>query len=174
MILDTINNINNKFIKFLKYFASFALIVLGFLILFDVVMRAFINKPVIGVAEVISNSIVIIAFLQLSYTISIDAMIKSEFLIKKSNYNFSCLLEVFSSFLGIIFFGLIAYASFEPTLNSWIRNEFEGHASFRFPTFPVKISIFFCSIVAAFTYFLRMLIFILNIQINNPNQNRIK
>ena len=80
MILDTINNLNNKFIKFLKYFASFALIILGLLILFDVVMRAFINKPVIGVAEVISNSIVIIAFFQISYTISIDAMIKSEFL----------------------------------------------------------------------------------------------
>tara|TARA_B100000886_G_scaffold197911_1_gene136415 strand:- start:3046 stop:3570 length:525 start_codon:yes stop_codon:yes gene_type:complete len=174
MILDTINNLNNKFIKFLKYFASFALIILGLLILFDVVMRAFINKPVIGVAEVISNSIVIIAFFQISYTISIDAMIKSEFLLKKANYNFSCLLEVFSSLLGIIFFGLIAYASFEPTINSWIRNEFEGHASFRFPTFPVKISIFICSIFAAFTYFLRMLIFILNIRENKPSQIRIK
>jgi len=160
MILKKIESLNNKFIKFLKYTASFALVFLGLLILLDVVMRAFINKPLIGVAEIIANSIVIIAFFQIAYTTSIGGMIRSEYFVKKAPYNLSCFLEIYSCVLGIIFFGLIAYASFEPTVNAYVRNEFEGHASFRFPTFPVRASIFGCSIITAFTYFLKMLMFI--------------
>ena len=85
MLLKKIIDLNNKFIKFLKYTASSGLIVLGLLILFDVVMRTFVNKPVIGVAEIIANSIVMIAFSQIAYTISIDGMVKSEYLLKKAS-----------------------------------------------------------------------------------------
>jgi TRAP-type C4-dicarboxylate transport system permease small subunit len=171
MFLDKINQINNKFITFLKYAASFALIIVGLLILYDVVMRSLINKPVIGVAEIIGNSLVIIAFFQIAYTISINAMIRSEYLLKKSSHKFSCIIEFFSCFLGVIFFGLIAYSSFEPTINAYVRNEFEGHASFRFPTFPVRLSIFLCSIFAAFTYFLKGIFFLTKIKISIEKEN---
>ena len=171
MFLDKIIQINNKFITFLKYAASFALIRVGLLILYDVVMRSLINKPVIGVAEIIGNSLVIIAFFQIAYTISINAMIRSEYLLKKSSHNFSCIIEFFSCLLGVMFFGLIAYSSFEPTINAYVRNEFEGHASFRFPTFPVRLSIFLCSIFAAFTYFLKGIFFLTKIKISIEKEN---
>tara|TARA_B100001750_G_C15373327_1_gene528493 strand:- start:120 stop:635 length:516 start_codon:yes stop_codon:yes gene_type:complete len=161
MLLYTINKINNSFIKLLKYSASFALLIVALLILYDVTMRSFLNRPVIGVAEIIGNSLVIIAFFQISYTISINAMIRSEYLLKKASRRFSNFLEIFACLLGIIFFGLIAYSTFEPTINAYIRNEFEGHASFRFPTFPVRASIFLCSIFAAFTYFLKIIIILI-------------
>ena len=171
MLLKTIKNINNKFIKFLKYTASFGLIIVALIILFDVVMRSFLNKPIIGVAEIIGNTLVIIAFFQITYTISIDAMIRSEYLLKKSSHNLSCVLEFLSCLLGVIFFGLIAYSSFEPTVNAYVRNEFEGHASFRFPTFPVRLSIFICSICAAFTYFLKGITSITNLQITTKRED---
>ena len=161
MLLYTINKINNSFIKFLKYSASFALLIVGLLILYDVVMRSFLNKPVIGVAEIIGNTLVIIAFFQIAYTISINAMIRSEYVLNKATGRLSNFLEIFACILGIIFFGLIAYSTFEPTINAYIRNEFEGHASFRFPTFPVRASIFLCSIFAAFTYFLKIMIILI-------------
>ena len=50
MAIEKIIQINNKLITLLKYIASFALIIIGMLILYDVVMRSFINKPVIGIA----------------------------------------------------------------------------------------------------------------------------
>ena len=171
MLLKTINEINNKLIKFLKYTASFGLLIVGMLILFDVVMRSFLNKPVIGVAEIIGNTLVIIAFFQIAYTISIDAMIRSEYLIKKSSQNFSYILELLSCILGVLFFGLIAYSSFEPTINAYVRNEFEGHASFRFPTFPVRLSIFLCSIFAAFTYLLKGIASLTNFKIRNERED---
>jgi len=171
MLLKTINEINNKLIKFLKYTASFGLLIVGILILFDVVMRSFLNKPVIGVAEIIGNTLVIIAFFQIAYTISIDAMIRSEYLIKKSSQNFSRILELLSCILGVLFFGLIAYSSFEPTINAYVRNEFEGHASFRFPTFPVRLSIFLCSIFAAFTYLLKGISSLTNFKKRNERED---
>ena len=171
MLLKTINEINNKLIKFLKYTASFGLLIVGILILFDVVMRSFLNKPVIGVAEIIGNTLVIIAFFQIAYTISIDAMIRSEYLIKKSSQNVSRILELLSCILGVLFFGLIAYSSFEPTINAYVRNEFEGHASFRFPTFPVRLSIFLCSIFAAFTYLLKGISSLTNFKKRNERED---
>jgi TRAP-type C4-dicarboxylate transport system permease small subunit len=83
----------------------------------------------------------------------------------------SYVLEFLSCLLGVIFFGLIAYSSFEPTVNAYVRNEFEGHASFRFPTFPVRLSIFICSICAAFTYFLKGITSITNLQITTKREN---
>ena len=157
MFLFKLNKLNNSFIKFLKYTASFTLLLVALLILFDVIMRSFLNRPVIGVAEIIGNSLVIIAFFQIAYAISINGMIRSEFLINKVSPKFSNFLEIISCLFGIIFFGLIAYSTFEPTINAFIRNEFEGHASFRFPTFPVRISIFLCSIFATITYFLKIM-----------------
>ena len=131
----------------------------------------FLNKPVIGVAEIIGNTLVIIAFFQIAYTISIDAMIRSEYLIKKSSQNFSRILELLSCILGVLFFGLIAYSSFEPTINAYVRNEFEGHASFRFPTFPVRLSIFLCSIFAAFTYLLKGISSLTNFKKRNERED---
>ena len=171
MLLKKINNINNKFIKILKYTASFGLIIVALLILFDVIMRSLLNKPIIGVAEIIGNTLVIIAFFQIAYTISIDAMIRSEYLIKKSSQNFSRILELLSCILGVLFFGLIAYSSFEPTINAYVRNEFEGHASFRFPTFPVRLSIFLCSIFAAFTYLLKGISSLTNFKKRNERED---
>ena len=172
MAIEKIIQINNKLITLLKYIASFALIIIGMLILYDVVMRSFINKPVIGIAEIIGNSLVIIAFFQIAYTISINAMIRSEYLLKKASHNVACLIEFFSCILGFVFFGLIAYSSFEPTINAYVRNEFEGHASFRFPTFPVRMAIFSCSILAAFTYLLKAIIFLTKIRIKNLEANQ--
>ena len=80
MAIEKIIQINNKLITLLKYITLSHFIIIGMLILYDVVMRSFINKPVIGIAEIIGNSLVIIAFFQIAYTISINAMIRSEYL----------------------------------------------------------------------------------------------
>ena len=171
MAIEKIIQINNKLITLLKYIASFALIIIGMLILYDVVMRSFINKPVIGIAEIIGNSLVIIAFFQIAYTISINAMIRSEYLLKKP-HTMLPVNRIFFMHLGCCIFGLIAYSSFEPTINAYVRNEFEGHASFRFPTFPVRMAIFSCSILAAFTYLLKAIIFLTKIRIKNLEANQ--
>lgn len=55
----------------LKYLAAALLLVVAVLIAIDVGMRFFLDRPIIGIAEIVANGIVVIAFLQLSYAIRI-------------------------------------------------------------------------------------------------------
>jgi hypothetical protein len=37
-------------------------------------------------------------------------------------------------------------------ISAWVTSEFEGHASFRVPTFPVRLAIVVCSILGVINY----------------------
>jgi TRAP-type C4-dicarboxylate transport system permease small subunit len=60
--------------------AAIWLFSLAFLILADVLARGLFNSPIQGTAELVSNSIVAIAFLQLSHSIRMRGMLRAEFL----------------------------------------------------------------------------------------------
>ena len=139
----------------LKLVAAALLIAVGCLITVDVVMRAIVNRPIIGVAEIVANGVVVIAFLQLTYTIRIGAMLRSNFLLMLVGRKGRIFIETIVSALGALFFGLIAWASYPSLVQAIARGEFEGHASFQVPVWPVKAIIVACSILAVVTYALR-------------------
>lgn len=138
----------------LKYVAAVLLIIVAILIAFDVVLRSVFNEPIIGVAEIVANGIVIIAYLQLSYTVRIGAMLRSELLVSKLGHRARVVFECFMSLLGMLFFGLIAWASYTPMVRAITAGEFEGYASFQVPTWPLRVTIVACSVLAVVTYFL--------------------
>ena len=78
-----VDSINDKIVQFFKYVASFLLVIVGLLILSDVVLRGAFNKPLIGVPEIIANLVVIIAFFQFAYAVSIESMLDRILLLKK-------------------------------------------------------------------------------------------
>ncbi|MEM8854263.1 MAG: TRAP transporter small permease [Pseudomonadota bacterium] len=136
----------------LKLVAAALLISIGVLIAVDVIMRSVVNRPIIGVAEIVANGVVIIAYLQLVYTVRIGAMLRSELLLNLLGRRGKIALESFVSMLGALFFGLIAWTSYPAMVNAFVRNEFEGHASFQIPVWPVRAVIVVCSILAVLTY----------------------
>lgn len=136
----------------LKYVAAFLLLVVAVLIAFDVVMRFVLNKPVIGIAEIVANGIVIIAFLQLSYAVRIGGMLRSELLLNLLGPKGKAGLEALVALLGGLLFGLIAWASWSPMMRAISTLEFEGHASFQVPVWPVKVVIVSCAILATVNY----------------------
>jgi len=138
--------------QILKYVAAFLLLVVAVLIAFDVVMRFVLNKPVIGIAEIVANGIVIIAFLQLSYAVRIGGMLRSELLLSRLGHRAKAGLEAFIALLGGLLFGLIAWASWSPMMRAISTLEFEGHASFQVPVWPVKVVIVSCAILATINY----------------------
>lgn len=149
-----IDLINNKIIQFFKYIASLLLVFVGLLIFSDVVLRGIFNKPLIGVPEIIANLVVIIAFFQFAYAASIESMLRSDYTIEKVGPKLRKFLDLLSCFLGFFFFILLATSSYSSMIKSFISSEFEGHASFRFPTLPLKGTIFLFSCLTAFTYLL--------------------
>jgi len=154
---------NSKFSEFFKYIAALLLVFIGIIIFLDIFLRKFLNKTIIGVPEMVANLVVIIAFLQLSYSIVIDGMLRSDFLSTKLPKKISLGLDALSSLLGSAFFFLLAYACYPSMIESYITSEFEGHTSFRFPTLPVKGVICIFSFLCFITYFLVLIKNILEI-----------
>jgi TRAP-type C4-dicarboxylate transport system permease small subunit len=152
MMFDRINLAVDTASALLKLVAAGLLIAVGVLIACDVVLRGLFNFPIIGVAEVVANGIVIIAYLQLSYAVGIGAMLRSELLVSLLGRRARIGLETLISILGIQFFGLIAWASYTPMVRAIATGEFEGHASFQVPTWPVRVIIVSCSILAIMNY----------------------
>lgn len=138
----------------LKYLAAALLLVVAVLIAIDVGMRFFLDRPIIGIAEIVANGIVVIAFLQLSYAIRIGGMLRSELLINALGPRGKAVLEAATDLLGIILFLLIAWSSWDPMMRAIASHEFEGHASFQVPTWPLKTIIVACSFLGAFNYLL--------------------
>jgi len=153
-MIPVIDRLLDRLGAFLKYFAAALLILVSLLIAVDVILRGVFNRPIIGVAEIVANGIVIIAFLQLAYTVRIGAMLRSELLLNLLPHKGRAGLEAIVGALGALFFGLLCWASYDPMMNAIARGEFEGHATFQVPTWPVKSIIVVCSALAVLSYLL--------------------
>ena len=153
-MLQTIDTVVERISEALKYLAAILLLLIAGLITTDVVMRSLLNKPIIGIAEIVANGIVIIAYLQLSYTVRIGAMLRSELLINWLWPRGKIVLETVIAILGIGLFSLIAWSSYAPMMRAISTSEFEGHASFQLPTWPLLVIIVSCSIFAVVNYVL--------------------
>lgn len=140
------------FARSMHMLAAVWLFMLAFLILADVVGRDLFNAPIQGTAELVSNSIVAIAFLQLSHSIRMRGMLRAEFL---DAYLPAWLMRGFSMLgylLAIALFIAIAYASWEPMLNAWEIKEYQGDGALRVPTYPVRMIIVAMSLLSALSY----------------------
>lgn len=138
----------------IKIVAALWLFSLSLFILADVVSRGLLNVPLIGLKEVIANSIAIIAFLQLPYTVRIGGMLRVEILDTKLPPHAVEGLKRLSWVLGGLLFATVAYAGFDPMIRSWVSGEYEGEGGFRVPSYPVRAIIVFGSALGAANFFM--------------------
>ncbi|MBI1620208.1 TRAP transporter small permease subunit [Aquamicrobium zhengzhouense] len=136
----------------LKYLAAALLVGVSILICADVVMRFILNSPILGVAEIVANGIVIIAFLQLTYAVRQNSMLKSELILNLMGEKGKLASDTINALLGALLFGLVAWASWHPLVRSITTGEFVGYSSFQLPVWPVRLVIESCSILAIIAY----------------------
>lgn len=144
---------NSRFVHLLLAGAGAIIFLVSFLVVADVFGRAIFSKPVKGTPEMVAMSIVIICFLLAAYSIQARSMISTDVVISAfgvRGYEFATLL---SGILGICFFGLIVWGSFEPALHAWTSGEFEGEGAMRVPVWPARLIVLIGSFLAAATYF---------------------
>lgn len=123
----------------LHYFAALWLFGLALVILVDVLGRVLFNAPLRGTAEIVANSVVCIAFLQLCHAVREGRMLRVEILDAALPAAARRMLAVAGCLLGAALFGAIAAASWEPMLNAWRIGEYAGYeGSLRIPTSPVR------------------------------------
>ena len=138
----------------LKVFAAVWMFGLAVLILLDVSARGIFNTPLLGIPEIIANSVVSIAFLQLPYTVRIRAMLRAEGITGFFGKSGQRALLVFGLLAGAAFFAMIFYAGWGSMEQSWISGEYEGEGGLRVPVYPVRTIVVFCSLLAAVNYVL--------------------
>lgn len=138
----------------IKIVAALGLFSLSLFILADVVSRGLLSVPLIGLKEMIANSIAIIAFLQLPYTVRIGGMLRVEILDTKLPPHVHEVLKRLIWVLGGLLFAIVAYAGFDPMIRSWVSGEYEGEGGFRVPSYPVRATIVFGSALGAANFFM--------------------
>jgi len=151
--MNWIERANLAVARGLMVFAAFLAFSLAFYILVDVIARN-LNRPIHGTAEVVTELIVTIVFLQVTYCVATGGMLRADFLVKYFNRHTRVILNIIGYALGILFFTTIFIGNIDPAYQSWITGEFEGEGALHVPTFPARFGLVLGCSLAAFSYVL--------------------
>ena len=121
-------DLNARTVRLLLAGAAVIIFLLGFLVCADILGRALFNSPVKGTPELVSMSIVIICFLLAGYSVQSGSMIYTDVFSSMFGVRGRALAQLMSAVLGILFFGLIVWGSYEPMLHAWFSGEYANAA----------------------------------------------
>jgi TRAP-type C4-dicarboxylate transport system permease small subunit len=127
---------------------------LSFLVVADVTGRGLFNSPVKGTKELVEFSIVVICFLQAGYAIRSGGMLQVDVITGLLPARVRAGLAAFGALLGLFFFGLIVWGSFEPLAHAWSAGEYEGEGALRIPVWPARLVVLAGAALAALNYLL--------------------
>jgi TRAP-type C4-dicarboxylate transport system permease small subunit len=148
-----------RFNATLHYAAALWLFGLAVVILVDVAGRGLFNTPLQGTAEIVANSVVSIAFLQLCHAVREGRMLRVELLDAMLPAGGIHVVQIAGSLLGALLFAAIAVASWEPMLNAWRIGEYAGYeGSLRIPVYPVRTLVVAMAGLAMLNYLLMALL----------------
>jgi TRAP-type C4-dicarboxylate transport system permease small subunit len=147
-----IEELNARLVRLLLVAAAIIIFLLGFLVCADIFGRAIFNSPVKGTPEIVSMSIVIICFLLAGYSVQSGSMISTDVFSSMGGVRGIGAAQILSAILGLAFFSLIVWGSYEPMIYSWTNGEYEGEGALRVPTWPAKLSVVIGSALVVVSY----------------------
>jgi TRAP-type C4-dicarboxylate transport system permease small subunit len=150
--VQVIEVLNARIVRVLLAAAAVIIFLLGFLVCADVFGRAIFSSPVKGTPEMVSMSIVIICFLLAGYSVQSGSMIYTDVFSSMFGVRGRAFAQFLSAVLGIVFFGLIVWGSYEPTLHAWASGEYEGEGALRVPALPARIIILVGALLVVISY----------------------
>lgn len=145
-------NLLSRLNKSIYVISALVMFALSWVIAIDVTGRGVFSAPLVGTHEIVSNTIVAIAFLQLAYSIEIGGMLRSGVLTSRAPLGLQRVLAILRQGAGGLIFALVAFACWGPMLHAWETGEYFGAAQFRYPTYPIRTIIFITAILACLVY----------------------
>lgn len=127
-------------------------LVLAAILFVDVMGRYLFSQPLLGAPEIIKNSVVSIAFLQLPLAIYRGRMIRSTIVYDVLGANWQRGLRSLANVLGLLFFLGTAFSAWGPAVEALGVSEYEGEGALRVPTYPVRFLVVATSVFAAVVY----------------------
>jgi TRAP-type C4-dicarboxylate transport system permease small subunit len=143
---------NARITRLLLAAGAAIIFLLGFLVCADVFGRALFNSPVKGTPEIVSMSIVIICFLLAGYAVQSGSMIYTDVFAGMFGARGRAFAQLLSAILAILFFGLIIWGSYEPTLHAWTSGEYEGEGALRVPVWPARAVVLIGAVLVVTSY----------------------
>jgi TRAP-type C4-dicarboxylate transport system permease small subunit len=125
---------------------------LAFLVVADVLARTLLNSPIPGTKEILQNSIVTIAFLQLPMAIYSGSMLRTPILADALPPVGRKILRTFAMLLGGALFVGLLWGTWPSFVDGYRVGEYEGEGSLRVPTWPVRGTIAVMSAFAVLAY----------------------
>lgn len=148
---------NDWITRALMVAAAVLAFLLCFLVVADVIGRVVFNSPVKGTPEIVSLSIVIICYLQAGFAIRSGGMLHVDTFVNRLPPAAQSWLAAIGALIGMGFFALICYGSFDGAAHAWNSNEFEGEGALRVPVWPARFVIILGTALAALSYLLMVL-----------------
>jgi TRAP-type C4-dicarboxylate transport system permease small subunit len=133
-----IQKILGKLFSAFEGISSAWLFVLMVLISIDVLGRAFFNKPFKGTPELVSFSIVVIAFLELPYVLWTNGHVRSTVFYDKVGPMGKDIIDFIAALIGVIVFAMLIKSSLNDFIKAVRVGEFEGEGALRIPTSPAR------------------------------------
>jgi TRAP-type C4-dicarboxylate transport system permease small subunit len=149
-----LQRLNARVVRVLLALAALQIFLLSFLVVADVIGRGAFNSPVKGTPEIVSMSIVIICFLLAGYAVQSGGMIYTDVVVGAFGARGRAFARLLSAVLGILFFALIVWGSYEPTLHAWTSGEYEGEGALRVPVWPARSIVLIGAALVVVTYLL--------------------
>lgn len=134
--------------------ASIIALLLSFIVVFDVIGRAGFNRPLRGTAEIVASSIVVIAYMQVTYAIVSGGMMRVTMVTDMMPPRLRALVAAFTSALGILLFWIVFRGSIDGFMSAWTYGTYEGEGALRVPTWPVRLTVVVGSGLAGLAYLL--------------------
>ncbi len=132
--------------------STFWTLALALLIFGDVMGRTLFGSPIPGTKEILQNSVVSIAFLQLPLAIYSGSMLRTSVFADAVPPGFRRILRSFASLLGLgVFIGLV-WSTYPSFMDAYRIGEYEGEGALRVPTWPVRGAVLVMSVFVAWAY----------------------
>ncbi|MCG6658937.1 TRAP transporter small permease [Halomonas campisalis] len=135
-----------------------SLVIFGMMLLVcsDVVLRSLMNRPIYGVNEIMSLSIVAIVFLQLASTLKNNRMARADIFIDKlirTSPGLGYALRALFGVAGMIAFSFVIYGTYPLWERAWHGSEYIGVPGLlTVPTWPVRMIVILGGILTAIQY----------------------
>lgn len=135
-----------------------SLVIFGMMLLVcsDVLLRTLMDRPIYGVNEIMSLSIVAIVFLQLASTLRNHRMARADIYIDKlirTSPGVGHALHALYGVAGIIAFGIVVYGTYPLWERAWYGGEYIGVPGLlTVPTWPVRTIVIVGGVLTVIQY----------------------
>lgn len=142
-VLDLLRRLFDWIVVIANAAASGWIFVMMALITVDIVLRQIFGAPISGVTEIVEISIVIIVYLQLTHTLKVGRMTRSDALYSTILRKFPAVGNVMGAFFSVAGAGLaiaIIKGGWPKFLQAYHGNHFVGNTGvFTFPEWPQRL-----------------------------------